>query len=154
MRLWPALSCLQEQELLSEQTVPLQRHWRRPDCREKILMRWLLPDTDVQLLKMVIRVSQRSPVMQEVRISWIRKSVLLLILADRTARWSDWMRTVQLQTLLWMTNVRQEPDDFWKWWHVPWKWIWIRWANVGWNSKKILQFPVCVQYLQNQKLYP
>lgn len=25
---------------------------------------------------------------------------------------------------------------------------------VGWNSKKILQFPVCVQYLQNQKLYP
>ena len=33
------------------------------------LMRWLLLDTDVQLLKMVIRVSQRSPVMQEVRIS-------------------------------------------------------------------------------------
>ena len=29
----------------------------------------VLLDTDVQLLKMVIRVSQRSPVMQEVRIS-------------------------------------------------------------------------------------
>lgn len=42
---------------------------KEADCREKILMRWLLPDTDVQLLKMVIRVSQRSPVMQEVRIS-------------------------------------------------------------------------------------